>query len=181
MSNTIRSAFKKKTLEFSKCLKNKRISAVTVTRVEAFLLLVTWPRFPREYIGRMWPEIASTGCLAPLLNLGGGGTFWYWPENWLFWSFLVIFLSLDLVKGKVCCSRHKRHMGGVGVRLQSFWNATLDRSGQHHAQASSSPPGRNLVSHWTGGCVGPRAGPYYLEYRKITFRCRDSNPSPCSL
>ena len=62
---------KKKPLFFSYCVKNKRICTVTVTRVEAFLMLVTWPRYPREWIGRMWPEIASTGCLAPLPNFGG--------------------------------------------------------------------------------------------------------------
>jgi hypothetical protein len=48
-------------------------------------------------------------------------------------------------------------------------------SGQRHAPAALYPRGKEPGSHFTGGWVGPRAGPDTEDRGKILCPCRGSN------
>jgi len=50
----------------------------------------------------------------------------------------------------------------------------MEVSGQLHAPAASSGK-RAHVTHWLGGWMGPSAGLYSVEGRKIPSLCRESN------
>jgi hypothetical protein len=51
----------------------------------------------------------------------------------------------------------------------------MEVSGQLHAPGPFTPGESDTDTHWTGGCVGPRAGLDALEFRKI-LHYLESNP-----
>jgi hypothetical protein len=69
-----------------------------------------------------------------------------------------------------------KRIEGVEVWLQAFLTSVLDGG-----EWSVSHPGRFTprerapVTHWIGGCVGPRVGLDVVVRGKIPSPCRDSN------
>jgi hypothetical protein len=49
-------------------------------------------------------------------------------------------------------------------------------SGQLHASAAFPPEEKFAGIHWIGSGMGPTAGLNDMEWRKISFYCRESNP-----
>jgi hypothetical protein len=68
--------------------------------------------------------------------------------------------------------------GGVEVWLHHSWlRHSMEASGQLHASAALPSGERYPGTHWTGGWVGPTAGLDTVEWREISYPCRESNPS----
>jgi hypothetical protein len=69
-----------------------------------------------------------------------------------------------------------RHTGGAEVQLHSFLTSAL-----HGSERSVSTPGKNSVTYWTGGWMGPWTRLHISEKRIFFCPCRDSKPAPPAL
>jgi hypothetical protein len=94
-------------------------------------------------------------------------------------------LAYIKVKCKVKLSRY-RHVGAKRERRYSsysFMTSALEGGEWPVSRPGRGlPPGMDSVTHWTGVCVGLRAGLDTEARGKIIFPCRGSNPgrSVCS-